>query len=106
MKQHSGITRRDLILGNGSRKKQQSWHHISSAVISVWPDRLNEIRDHLSKMEGVEVHAADGSKIVIIIEGPTTGALGERLTKINLLDGVLSANLVFEQITADKEGFS
>jgi nitrate reductase NapD len=42
------------------------------------------------------VHAGDGSRIVITIEGPTSGMLGETLTTISVMDGVLAANMVFE----------
>lgn len=74
------------------------YHHISSAVVSVLPDRMNEILSTLPKLEGVEVHAARDGKIVVVIEGPSTGVLGDRLTRIALLDGVISANMVYEHI--------
>lgn len=102
MKQQSGMTRRDLLTGRSLPETPPAWHHISSAVVSVWPKHAKEVVEKLRAMEGVEVHAAEASKIVILIEGPTTGALGERLTQINLLDGVLAASLVFEQIYSDE----
>ena len=37
-------------------------------------------------------------KIVIVMEGPSVDVIGNRLTAIALMEGVLSANLVFEQI--------
>ena len=49
-------------------------------------------------MPGVEVHAGEGSRIVITIEGPNSGMLGETLTAISIMDGVISANMVFEHI--------
>jgi nitrate reductase NapD len=49
-------------------------------------------------LPGVEVHASDGSRIVITIEGPNSGMLGETLTTISLMDGVIAANMVFEHI--------
>jgi nitrate reductase NapD len=33
-----------------------------------------------------------------VLEGSSTGVIGDRLAAINLIDGVLSANMVFEQI--------
>ena len=40
-----------------------------------------------------------------MIEGASTGEVGSRLASIALMDGVLSANLVFEQIDiADPTG--
>lgn len=74
------------------------YHHISSAVVSVLPDRMDEILSKLPSLDGVEVHAAREGKIVVVIEGPSTGVLGDRLTRIALLDGVVSANMVYEHI--------
>jgi nitrate reductase NapD len=85
------ITRRDLLTaGSGDR------HHISSAVVLALPDRREEVSGRLASMRGVEVHASEGSRIVITIEGTTSGMLGETLTTISLMDGVLAANMVFE----------
>lgn len=68
---------------------------ISSAVVSVLPNRLDSIAATLAGRAGVEVHAAEGSKIVIVLEAPR-GEAGNRLVEISLLDGVVSANMVFE----------
>lgn len=84
------LSRRALITASPPR------HHISSAVILALPARLEEIGGRLRQMPGVEVHASERSRIVITIEGPTSGVLGEILTRISLMDGVISANMVFE----------
>jgi nitrate reductase NapD len=102
MKQQPGMTRRDLLTGGSLAQTPPAWRYISSAVVSVWPKHAAKVVERLQAMEGVEVHAAEASKIVILIEGSSTGALGERLTQINLLDGVLAASLVFEQIYSDE----
>jgi nitrate reductase NapD len=86
-----GITRRDLLT-TGSTDR----HHISSAVVLALPERRAEVSSRLAVMRGVEVHAGEGSRIVITIEGPTSGMLGETLTTISVMDGVLAANMVFE----------
>jgi periplasmic nitrate reductase NapD len=87
------ITRRSL-LGGGIPLQ----HHISSAVVVALPARREEIGRRLAAMRGVEVHAGDGSRIVITIEGASSGMLGETLTRISMVDGVISANMVFEHI--------
>jgi nitrate reductase NapAB chaperone NapD len=50
--------------------------HISSAVVMAWP--------------------RDCGRIIVVMEGPDSGTIGGRLAEIALIDGVLSANLVFE----------
>ena len=85
------LTRRGLLTaGAGDR------HHVSSAVVLALPERRAELSSRLAAMRGVEVHASEGSRIVVTIEGPTSGMLGETLTTISAMDGVLAANTVFE----------
>jgi len=72
--------------------------HISSAVVSVLPAHRENVIRLLSNMPGVEVHHQSPSKIVIVLEGPDSGVLGGKLAEISGLEGVLSANMVFEQI--------
>lgn len=85
------ITRRHLLTAGPSAR-----HHVSSAVIVVLPARRDELAGRLRAMRGVEVHASEGSRIVITIEGPSSGMLGETLTTVSVMDGVLAANMVFE----------
>ena len=72
--------------------------HISSAVVSVLPAYSERIVRLLSDMSGVEVHHRAASKVVIVLEGSDSGVVGARLAEIAVFDGVLSANMVFEQI--------
>jgi nitrate reductase NapD len=72
--------------------------HISSAVVSVLPAHRENVIRLLSDMNGVEVHHQSLSKIVIVMEAPDSGTLGARLAEIASIEGVLSANMVFEQI--------
>jgi nitrate reductase NapD len=72
--------------------------HISSAVISVLPERRDEVLRMLAALPGVEIHQRDASKIVIVMEATESGILGGRLAEIASWQGVLSANMVFEQV--------
>jgi nitrate reductase NapD len=73
-------------------------HHISSAVVVAFPDRCADVAARLRTLPDTEVHYVEGGKIVLVLEGATTGEIGARLAAIGLMDGVLAANLVFEQI--------
>jgi nitrate reductase NapD len=44
------------------------------------------------------VHGIENGKIIVLLEGASVGEIGERLTAISLMEGVLAANLVFEQV--------
>ena len=72
--------------------------HISSAVVSVLPEHRDEVLRTLAALPGVEIHQRDASKIVIVMEAAESGILGSRLAEIASWQGVLSANMVFEQV--------
>ena len=72
--------------------------HISSAVVSVLPDHRDEVLRALAALPDVEIHQRDASKIVIVMEATESGILGSRLAEIACWQGVLSANMVFEQV--------
>lgn len=77
-------------------------YHISSAIVVVRTEMREQVRAQLARMGGVEVHAAEGGKIVVVIEGGSTGALGRSLSEMALLDGVVAANMVFEHIELEE----
>ncbi|MBW4982294.1 chaperone NapD [Mameliella sp. CS4] len=70
--------------------------HMSSAVVNVAPGDCDAVRSRVEALSGVEVHGGDATRLIITIEGTSTGQLGDRLTEINLMPGVLVANMVFE----------
>ena len=72
--------------------------HISSAVVSVLPARRDDVLRALATLPDVEIHQRDASKIVIVMEAAESGILGSRLAEIACWQGVLSANMVFEQV--------
>ena len=77
-------------------------HHISSAVVVVRPDAVERISASLGELDGVEVHASGNNKIVTVIEGPTSGFLGDTLIQISAMDDVIAAHMVFEQSIAEE----
>jgi nitrate reductase NapD len=78
-------------------------HHISSAVVVTRPDALDSLVGRLAELDGVEVHGSGSGKIVVVIEGPNAGALGETLIRISAMDDVLGAHMVFEQAIKEEE---
>lgn len=79
--------------------------HISSAVVTASPARCDEVLARLADLPDTEVYYVENGKIVIVLEGRDVDEIGGRLAAIALFDGVISANLVFEQIeTLDDDG--
>lgn len=79
-------------------------YHISSAVVATMPAYTEAVLAAIAEMRNVEVHAHANGKIVIVIEGTSTGVLGDRLSQISLLDGVIAANMVFEHVEEEMQG--
>lgn len=92
MQRPSDPTRRNFLTASVSIV------HISSAVVTVLPVHREKVIRQLAEMSGVEVHHQAPFKIIIVLEGPDSGSLGARLAEIASIEGVLSANMVFEQI--------
>lgn len=77
--------------------------HVSSAVVTVAEGAWQEVRRLAEALDGVEVHGGDDTRLIVTIEGTSTGQLGDKLTEINLMDGVLAANMVFEHAEEPEE---
>ncbi|MFD1327255.1 chaperone NapD [Mycoplana ramosa] len=77
-------------------------YHVSSAVIATMPAHTEAVLAEIAKMENVEIHGHGGGKIVVVIEGTSTGMLGDCLTRMSLLDGVIAANMVFEHVETEE----
>jgi periplasmic nitrate reductase NapD len=95
-------SRRALLKGKLTSRPAQTDArsvHISSAIVSVLPNRRDEILVRLSALMGVEIHHVESFKIVVVLEADEAGAIGSRLAEIATWTGVLSANMVFEQTT-------
>ena len=84
--------------------EQAAEHHISSAVVSVPPGQADPVARAIAAMPDTEVHHVAAGKIVIVMEGPSANALGERLAQIALMDHVLSANMVYEVVDREAQG--
>ena len=96
----AGPSRRALLKGKLTSRPAFAVEfvvHISSAIVSVLPNRREEILKRLSALPEVEIHHAESFKIVLVLEAGDAGAIGSRLAEIATWDGVLSANMVFEQ---------
>jgi periplasmic nitrate reductase NapD len=73
-------------------------HHLSSLVVHARPERRDEVADRLRSM-GCEVHiASETGKLVVTLEADSARVLGDTMTAMQLLDGVLAATLVFHHV--------
>ena len=76
--------------------------NISSIIVHAQPTELASVRGSLEQIPGVEVHAAtDDGKLVVTIETDTDGETAGTFDRINAMDGVMSAAMVFHQFESD-----
>jgi periplasmic nitrate reductase NapD len=98
------VSRRHFLAGQPGSFDQDPVHFaaIASAVVAVMPCRRDDVASTLSALPHTEVSAAEGSKIVVILEGRTRGEIGERLAQIAMMEGVITANMVFEHTDGEE----
>ncbi|WP_291729040.1 chaperone NapD [Leisingera sp. F5] len=72
--------------------------HISSLLVRSNPAQMEGVLTDIKSMPNAEISQTDPSgKIVVLFEADSDRAIGDALAKIQLLDGVASAALVFHQ---------
>jgi periplasmic nitrate reductase NapD len=70
--------------------------NITGILVSAHPGQTDALRDQLSALPGVEVHAVTPEgHMVVTVERPTDGEMTGAFDAIHRLPGVLSAALVY-----------
>lgn len=90
----NGVNRRDFLTGQADSGERMT--AIASAVVSVMPRKRDELLAALAALPRTEIRAAEGAKVVVVMEGRTRDEIGERLAHIAMMEGVIAANMVFE----------
>ncbi len=76
--------------------------HISSVVVHVSPNHLEETKDTIKNLHGAEIYGdSQEGKIIVVLETENQGYITDTLDVINNLPHVLSTALVFHQIETD-----
>jgi nitrate reductase NapD len=72
--------------------------HISSLIIQVRPERAAEVREAIER-QGGEIAASDPcGKLIVVIETPDEAGVSGFADRLAVMDGVLSANLVYHLV--------
>jgi len=70
--------------------------NICGVLVHARPDKAGAIEAQLAELPGVEVYASsDSGRIVVTVEDVQASMAGDTLVRINNLDGVLSASIVY-----------
>ena len=72
--------------------------NVCGVLVHAMPSRVEEVREALAALDGVEVHQiADGGRIVVTLEDTPTSAAVDQLASIHGTGGVVAAALVYHQ---------
>ena len=78
--------------------------NLSSVLVNARPQALHRLREGLSALRGVEVHAAtEDGRLIVTIEGDSVQAIADLFAQINQQPGVLSAAMVYHQFEPDPD---
>ena len=78
--------------------------NISSAIVIPHPDHIQAVVDSLNAIEGVEVAAVSPEgKIIVTIETEGDRDTIQTFEHISVMDGVMSASMVYHQLETDPE---
>ena len=71
--------------------------HISSCIARVRVDALDAVIPAIEAIIGCAVSASDGAgRVVLVMEGPHTGALLDQMDEIRNVTGVMNVEMVYQ----------
>ncbi|MFT6925608.1 MAG: nitrate reductase NapD [Psychromonas sp.] len=72
--------------------------HISSLIVHIRPEKLQEIEISINLLDGAElITMSPIGKAVVVLEAPNQGVIMEVIDTINALDGVINTGLVYHE---------
>ncbi|MGB2078709.1 MAG: chaperone NapD [Vibrio sp.] len=76
--------------------------HISSLVVHVTPEHLEDVKHKISQVPGAEIYGeSEDGKLVVVMETQNQGYITDSIDKINNFDHVLNTALIYHQIESD-----
>lgn len=77
-------------------------YHVCGVLLMSRPEHSAMVEKSLSAMPGVELHANEGGRMVVTVEGEAYGHCADTITELASLDGVASSSLVYHQIDSEE----
>lgn len=78
--------------------------HLSSLVVHARPERLKAVAEAVAALGGEVQLTNPAGKLVVTLEADSARALGDALTRMQLIDGVLAATMVFHHCEPAETG--
>jgi nitrate reductase NapD len=80
-----------------------SEYHVCGLLLMARPEQVPAVEQTLNQMEGVELHANDGGRMVVTVEGAAYQECADRMNQLAVLSGVASSSLVYHQIDTESQ---
>ena len=77
-------------------------YHVCGVLLMSRPDQVPLVEEAMREMSGVEIHASEGGRMVVTVEGKEYRHCADTITELSTLDGVASSSLVYHQIDTDE----
>jgi periplasmic nitrate reductase NapD len=72
--------------------------HIASLIARTRPEAAHTIAHRLAQLSGVEVHAVQDGKLILVLEDESEKGLADRMDQIRGEAGVLLVSLVYHEV--------
>lgn len=79
-----------------------SEYHVCGVLLMSRPEYNAIVEQALARMPGVELHANDGGRMVVTVEGTEYRHCADTITELATLKGVASSSLVYHQIDTEE----
>ena len=76
-------------------------YHVCGILLMTRPELVPQVALELQGLDGVELHAQEGGRLVVTIEGASYAHCAERLNHLASLPGVAASSLVYHQVDND-----
>ncbi len=78
--------------------------NVCGVLVTASPEHLQAVREQLEEESGVEVHATTGEgRMVVTVEKEDQQQTGDMLEKIQTLDHVICASMVYQYFDQEAE---
>ena len=75
-----------------------SEYRVCGLLLMSRPEHSPIVRRAVAQIPGVELHANQGGRMVVTVEGDEYRQCADAITQLTTLDGVASSSLVYHQI--------
>jgi nitrate reductase NapD len=80
-----------------------SEYHICGVLLMARPERAEAVVGAIESLPGVELHANDGGRMVVTVEGAAFDSCADTMDRLATLSGVASSSLVYHEIDTEQQ---